>query len=308
MQNREKIEKAIDMLLVNAEFNEFFINDIEKNDDHYFGDLGDHRQSYQFYVERGFVKGKKEKMIVVGKNREGKQSFSMIIEDFSDGKREELTEDKILSDEALAEEFLQYLLGKLDSCHFKYEDIESGKVLSLQPEGSDVALHIEEYLLKLADMLSKGLHSKAYTRITCGGSGEYPMVIEFSQFGGKACFNFRFKNSLFPGGEEVKEVSVDNALSAIAPEVIEAHELEFPISKPAQHVLRGLLKLDLPQKLKGFTDGLNSAATFEDVASVIQFRANRLDISEARIMQMNEQLGDHGVVIKKEEPQLKKSS
>lgn len=308
MQNREKIEKAIDMLLVNAEFNEYFINDIEKNDDHYFGDFGDHGKSFQFYVERGFVKGKKEKMIAIGKKENGEYTISMSIEDLADGKKEKLTKDNILASDDLTEEFVGYLLDRLDKYHFKYEDIESGRVLSLQPEGSEVALHIEEYLLKLADMLSKGIHSQAYTRITCGGEGEYPMVIEFSQFGGKASFNFRFRNGLFPGGEEVKEVKIDQALSAIAPEAIEAYELEFPISDSAQYILRGLLKLDLPQKLYGFTDGLNSAATFKDVASVIQFRANRLDISEAKIIKMNEQLGDHGVVIKREEPQLKKAN
>lgn len=305
MEIKEQIEKAIDMALINAEFNEYFINDIERCDDeHYFGDLFDKSQRYQFYIERGFVKGKKDKMIFVGKKSDGEHTFSMSIHDLSEGKREELTAEQILSDEVLAEEFLQHLLDKLNSYHFKYEDIESGKVLSLQPEGSDVALHIEEYLLKLADMLSKELHSTAYTRLTCGSEGEHPMVIEFSQFGGKACFNFRFKNHLFPGGEEVKGVSIDNALSAINPEVIEAHQLEFPISDAAQHIIRGLLKLDLPKKLQRFTDGLNKNATFQDVAKVIQFRADRLNISEARIIQINEQLGDHGVVIKKEPTQL----
>ena len=307
MEIKEKIERAIDMVLINAEFNEYFINDIERCDDeHYFGDLSDKRQSYQFYIERGFVKGKKEKMIIVGKNSDGEHTFLISIHDFFGGKQEKITSYEILSDEVLAEEFLQHLLDKLNSCHFKYEDIESGKVLSLQPEGSDVGLLIEEYLLKLADMLSKGLHSTTSISLTAGGEGTFPMVIEFSQFGGKACFNFIVQNHLLPRSEQVEKVSVDMALSAIKPEDIEAHQLEFPISDSVQYILRGLLKLDLPKRLQSFTDGLNKNATFQDVAKVIQFRADNLNISEAKIIQMNELLGDRGIVIKKDLTQLKK--
>lgn len=303
MDIKEKIEKVIDMVLETAEFNEYFINGHESFKESYHEDLG--RKSFKFYVEFDSVKGK-SKHIIVEKDSEGQTAYYMFVDDYEKEKHEELTVSQILSDEKLADEFLQNLINKLDAYHFKYEDIKSGKALSLQPDGSDIALHIEEYLLKLADMLDKGLHSKAYTKLNLGEAREHPMIIELSQFGGKANFEFTFKNHLLPGREQVEKVSIDQALKAISPDDIENHQLTLPLSDRAQYILRGLLKLGLPEILCEYTSGLNSNALFHDVVKVIQFRANKLDISLASIARINEELGDSGIVMKDAPVQLRK--
>lgn len=307
---REKIERAIDMMLVTAEFNKYYINDSAnlKGEKYYSIEKSFHNpkgiQVYEFCYEEAKNRGEKSKEIVIKKSSDGEYSFAINIKIPSQGREDNITEEQILSDEDLTQEFLQHLSDKLNDFHFNYEDINSGRALSLQPEGSNVSLHIEEYLLRLASMLSEGIPSKAYVKSTYT-EGEFPMTIMFSTFSGKANFTFEFANRvMLPNSSQ--NVSCEEAISKIKPEDIESYPLSLPMSTKAENILRDLLKIDLKAKLDCYTSGLNSNATFGEVARVIQFRANHRDITEEEIKQMNEMLGDHGVVIKNEQPQLKK--